>query len=112
MHREGVFDTNDSEKACHLSVMYVCQSPEEDDDSAEPPHFSSEENITLQSIDSIVQVYGKIRNRVTQSLVDCILTARRKTRPAANSCGGKSCPQSSSRHRPPAENSAGGKSDL
>ena len=61
MHRDGVSDTN---------------PPEEDDDSAEPPQFISDENGALHTIDSIVQVYGKIRNRVTQSLVDCILTAQ------------------------------------
>ena len=51
---------------------------------------------------------------MTQSLVDCILTvqstgraiysrrsAGRKTRPPANSCGGKSCHLASPRHRQP-----------
>ena len=57
----------------------------------------------LPARDSIIQVCEVIRERVTQSLIDCILTcqstalaiysrhsAQRKTRPAANSCGGKS----------------------
>ena len=38
MHREGVLDTN---------------PPEEDDDSAEPPHFLSDDNGALPTIDSI-----------------------------------------------------------
>ena len=75
----------------------------EDDDTAEHPHSLSSEERELPTRDSFVQVYGEIRKGVTQSLIECALTGQptgpaiyslhlawRTTRPAENSCGGKS----------------------
>ena len=73
----------------------------DNDDPVAHPHSLTSEEREFSSRSSCIQVCGDIRSGVTQSLIECALTgqptgsviyslAQRTTRPAENSCGGKS----------------------
>ena len=87
------------------------------------PHFLSSEEREMSSRNSCIQVRGDVRSGVTQSLIERTLPgqstgpaiyshhlARRTTRPAENSCGGKSGHpvQPRQRHSRPWRNRYGG----